>query len=235
MTPDSDKPRRVRAMFGAIAGRYDLLNSVLSLWVHRWWRRAALRECRLAPGMTALDLGTGTADMALGIAARVGETGRVVGVDFCEPMLRVGAAKVSARGLQQRVHLVAGDAQALPLADASVDVAVTAFVLRNVVDVPRTFAEMARVTRPGGRVVSLELSRPRSPAFRRVYDLYFHHLLPRIGGLLSNREAYSYLPNSLVGFHSVEALAEMMRGAGLRDVRIVPLTGGIATLHIGTR
>ncbi|NLC57678.1 MAG: class I SAM-dependent methyltransferase [Armatimonadetes bacterium] len=235
MSYDPDKPRRVRAMFGTIAGRYDLLNSLLSFQMHKWWRRVALRECRLAPGMVALDVGAGTADMALGMAARVGATGHVVGIDFCEPMLRLGVEKVARRGLAARVQLAVGDAQMLPLADESVDAAITAFVLRNVVDVPRTFAEMARVTRPGGRVVSLELARPASPLFGRIYDLYFHRVLPRIGGLLSSKEAYTYLPNSLTGFHSVETLAAMMRAAGLQEVKVLRLTGGIVAVHVGRK
>ncbi|MBI3948484.1 MAG: class I SAM-dependent methyltransferase [Armatimonadetes bacterium] len=220
-------------MFGAIAGRYDLLNTLLSFSAHKWWRRVALRRCALRPGMTALDVGAGTADMALGMAARVGPEGQVLGVDFCEPMLRVGARKVAARGLDGRVRLLAGDAQALPLADGSVDAAVTAFVLRNVTDVPRTFREMARVTRPGGMVVSLELSRPASPLLRRLYYLYFYRVLPRIGGMLSRKDAYTYLPNSLTDFHSPEELAEMMRAAGLEEVRALRLTGGIVAVHAG--
>jgi len=222
-------------MFGAIAGRYDLLNSVLSLCTHKWWRRVALCQCGLCPGMTALDVGAGTADMAIGMAARVGPAGRVIGVDFCEPMLRVGAGKLDARGLSGGVQLVSGDAQALPLAGDSVDAAITAFVLRNVTDVQRTFCEMARVTRPGGMVVSLELSRPSSGLLRRFYYLYFYRVLPRIGGLLSRKDAYTYLPNSLTDFHSVDELSEMMRRAGLRDVRALPLMGGIAAVHVGTK
>ncbi len=220
-------------MFGAIAGRYDLLNSVLSLYTHKWWRRIALRECGLRPGMTALDVGAGTADMALGIAARIGPEGRVIGVDFCEPMLQVGLAKVQARGLSERIHLLGGDAQAIPLADNCVDASVTAFVLRNVTDVQSTFAEMARVTRPGGMVVSLELARPSSALFRRLYFFYFYRVLPFVGGMLSKKEAYTYLPNSLTDFHSVQELVEMMRRAGLDDVRVLRPTGGIVAVHVG--
>lgn len=220
-------------MFGAIAGRYDLLNSILSFNTHKWWRRVALRQCRLQPGMAALDVGAGTADMAIGMAAQVGPAGTVLGVDFCEPMLQVGAGKLAARRLADRIHLAAGDAQALPLSSNCVDASITAFVLRNVTDVQQTFREMARVTRPGGRVVSLELSRPSSPLLRSLYYLYFYRALPFVGGLLSRKEAYTYLPNSLTHFHSVEELAEMMRRAGLEDVRVIRLMGGIAAVHAG--
>ncbi|MDH7569975.1 MAG: ubiquinone/menaquinone biosynthesis methyltransferase, partial [Armatimonadota bacterium] len=194
------KARYVRAMFGAIAGKYDLLNSLLSLSLHKGWRRVALRQCRLSAGMTAVDVGAGTADMAIGMARRVGPSGRVVGVDFCEPMLRVGARKLRARGLSSQVLLVNGDAQALPLADNSVDASVTAFVLRNVSDVSLTLREMARVTRPGRPVVCLELSMPRSTLFRALYHCYFCRVLPCVGGFLSRKEAYHYLPNSVVHF-----------------------------------
>lgn len=231
--PDQDKAARVRAMFGAIAGRYDLLNSVLSFQMHKWWRKAALRQCRLRSGMTALDVGAGTADMAIGMAAQVGRDGRVVGVDFCEPMLRVGVPKLRARGLTEQVHLMSGDAQAIPLQDHSVDASITAFVLRNVTDVQRTFDEMTRVTRPGGMVVSLELSKPDAPLFRALYYLYFYRVLPIIGGLFSRKEAYTYLPNSLTGFHSVRELAAMMERAGLKEVRVIRLMGGIAAIHAG--
>lgn len=238
--PDQrEKARYVRAMFGAIAGRYDLLNSVLSLWTHKWWRRIALRACRLQLGMTALDVGAGTADMAIGMAVQVGPSGQVIGVDFCEPMLRVGAVKVAASKEKGHacapVHLVTGDAQALPLADNLADATLSAFMLRNVTDAAGAFREMARVTRPGGTVVALDLARPSFPPLRALYYLYFYHILPCIGGLLSDRKAYTYLPNSLTAFHSVADLAAMMRDAGLQDVRVLRPTGGIVAIHVGRK
>lgn len=225
----------VRALFGSIAHRYDCLNHLISLGMHRWWRRVALRECALLPGMTVLDVGAGTADMALRMAGQVGPTGRVVAIDFCEPMLRVGAAKVAARGLEGRVHLVAGDALEIPLADQTVDASLSAFVLRNIPDVPRALREMTRVVRPGGRVVSLELSWPPCAFWRRAYAGYLRTVLPLVGGLFRHREAYAYVFQSLCEFPSVEVLSEMMREAGLEEVRALRLMGGVVTVHSGRR
>ncbi len=228
-----EKPRRVRAMFARIAPRYDLLNTLLSAGTHKWWRRTALRACRLRPGMTALDVGAGTGDMAIGMARQVGPQGRVIGVDFCEPMLARGQAKLRARGLEGSVLLTGGDAQSLPLRDTSVDAAVMAFVLRNVADVELALCEMARVVRPGGTVVVLELGRPRGVLLRAVYETYFHRILPRVAALLSHKDAYTYLPDSVAAFHSPEEVAAMMARAGLEEVRFRLLMGGVATLHVG--
>jgi demethylmenaquinone methyltransferase/2-methoxy-6-polyprenyl-1,4-benzoquinol methylase len=231
----NDKHGYVRAMFDAIAPRYDLLNSLLSACLHHGWRRAAARQANLSPGGRALDVCTGTADLALELARAVGPSGVVVGGDFSAGMLRLGKAKVTSRRARN-VQLLLADAQNLPCADDSFDAATVAFGIRNVADIRRGIAEMARVVRPGGRVVILEFNQPNNRAFAALYRWYSFTVLPFLGGLLSGRRsAYEYLPSSVAAFHSREAIADMMRASGLTDVRIVDLTFGTVVIHRGTK
>ena len=229
-----DKGRYVRAMFSDIAPRYDLLNHLLSFNVDRRWRRRAIRalEWDRAPDGLYLDLCAGTLDVATELACLPGFAGRIVGADFAEPMLRAGHDKVRDRP----VLPVAADALSLPLADASCAGAIVAFGVRNLSDLSRGLREVARVLAPGGRYVILEFSTPRHPIVRSGYHLYFHHILPRVGGIISgNRGAYRYLPESVAQFPSPGQLAEHMREAGFRDVQWESLTFGIAAIHVGIR
>ncbi len=179
----------------------------------------------------------GTGDWTLALAKRTGPTGEVVGIDFCEEMLEVAEKKVQRRGLSERpIKLVVGDAMALPFDDSSFDVATIGFALRNVPDILTVLKEMNRVVKPGGRVVSLELSKPEFPPFRALYYLYFNRILPRIGALaVKEKEPYAWLPESLRNFPDRKGLEALFRQAGLRDVKSYPLTGGIAALHVGTK
>lgn len=225
----------VRDMFARVAPRYDLLNSLLSLRIHHHWREAATREARLRPGDTALDVCTGTADLALRLAREVGSSGMVVGVDFCEPMLQLGLKKARRHSHHRQITLVLGDALQLPFASSSFEAVTVAFGIRNVVDIRKAFAEMWRVLKPGGRLVCLEFSLPRRQPFRSMYTLYFHRLLPCIGGLLSHKDAYTYLPSSVRYFPERENLAQILRQAGFVEVAWRELTFGIVCIHFGVK
>jgi demethylmenaquinone methyltransferase/2-methoxy-6-polyprenyl-1,4-benzoquinol methylase len=224
-------------MFDAIAGRYDTLNHLLSAGFDRRWRRRAVRELRLTGRERILDLCTGTGDFAIEAAsASAGAARSVVGVDFAAAMLALAAAKVRRGALSSRVQLVRGDATRVPLQTASVDAAMIAFGIRNVDDPARACAECLRVLRPGGRLVILEFGVPSMPGLRQAYGWYFRVVLPRIGRMISgHRDAYAYLPASVERFPAGEGFAAMLRGAGFRDVRAVPLTLGVVYLYVATR
>ncbi len=236
MTVDKS-PQRVRRMFGEIAPRYDFLNRLLSAGVDRYWRWRTVRLTAPKDGGPVLDVCTGTADLALAYWRAGRGSTRVVGADFCRPMLVLGRRKVAARGAAEAVELIEADAQQLPFADAMFSVVSVAFGLRNVADTGRGLAEMARVCRRGGRVAVLEFSMPTWPPVRAVYRWYFRRVLPKIGQTLArNRQsAYEYLPESVGAFPQGCEMALQMEAAGLRDVRIRPFTFGIATLYIGTK
>lgn len=227
------KRERVVAMFGRLAPGYDRLNTVLSFGLHHRWRRVAVRQCAFPPGGRALDVGAGTADFLLAV---VGESGTALGVDPCEPMLRVGQAKLEARGLSGRARLAVGEAEHLPVASDTFDCATIGFALRNVTDVDATFREMARAVKPGGRVVSLEIAKPEGWIMRPLFFVYFYRLSPWLARLFGGeRQGYEYLPDSLKAFKSRAELADSMRRAGLSDVRILNLTGGVVCVHVGTK
>ena len=230
-----EKHGYVRAMFDAIAPRYDLLNSVLSARLHHRWRRVAAAETRLKPGDSALDICTGTADLAFELARLVGPAGQVIGSDFSAPMLELGERKREARHTEQ-LRLMLADAQNLPFDSHAFDAVTVAFGIRNVADRQRGLDEMARVTRPGGKVVVLEFNQPRQPLFAALYRWYSFHIMPRIGGIISGRkDAYEYLPSSVAVFPSREEIANEMRRAGLTDVRYRDLTLGIVVIHSGVK
>lgn len=233
--PLSASPKRVALseMFGRIAPGYDRLNSVLSFGQHHLWRRFAARQCCFPEGGLALDVAVGTADFALDV---IGRTGRAIGVDPCVPMMQVGEEKLRRRGAADRVLMVAGEAEHLPVATGRFDCATIGFALRNVTDVDQTFAEMARAVRPGGRVVALEIAKPRIPGFAPLFFLYFYRLSPLLARLFGgDPDAYHYLPTSLKQFKSREELAASMRRAGLIDVHWHDLSGGSVAVHVGTR
>jgi demethylmenaquinone methyltransferase/2-methoxy-6-polyprenyl-1,4-benzoquinol methylase len=230
----SEKRRYVQAMFSDIAPRYDFLNHLLSFNLDKRWRRRAIRALewqRSAEG-TYLDLCAGTLDVAVMLASQPGFRGRVIAADFAEPMLRFGRAK--AGGVA--VSPVAADAVGLPLADASCAGAIVAFGVRNVADLDASIGEVARILRPGGRYVILEFTTPRAAPIRAAYHLYFHHVLPLVGGLLSgNRAAYRYLPESVAHFPAPAQLAARLRAAGFRDVSWSIMTFGTVALHVAVK
>lgn len=227
---------RVRRMFGEIAGRYDLLNHLLSLNVDRYWRWRTVRQAPPGEG-PVLDLCTGTGDLALAYYRAGRGQVRVVAADFCHPMLVLGEQKRARAGADGQLTFVEADAQRLPFADDYFAIVCVAFGLRNVTDTDRGLREMARVCRPGGRVVVLEFSMPRRQPLKAVYGWYFRRVLPRIGQALARnrQEAYRYLPESVGEFPSGEALVERMRAAGLSTVSHRPLTLGVATLYVGVK
>lgn len=224
-------------MFDAIARRYDALNHLLSAGLDRRWRRQAIRALALTGREAALDVCTGTGDLAIEAAtASSGRAARVIGIDFSGEMLRVGREKIRAAALGARVHLARGDATRLPLADQSVDVATVAFGIRNVADPGQGCAELLRVLVPGGRLAILEFGAPRLPGLRAAYLWYFRRVLPRIGRLVSKHsDAYSYLPLSVMAFPAGEAFGDMLRVSGFTEVRCQPLTFGVVWLYLARR
>jgi demethylmenaquinone methyltransferase / 2-methoxy-6-polyprenyl-1,4-benzoquinol methylase len=229
---------RVRKMFGEIAGWYDFLNHLLSLGIDRSWRRKTVK--RVPPRENAgpiLDVCTGTADLAVAYWRAGGKRTRVVGADFCRPMLAIGREKCRRAGADGQITLIEADAQHLPFSDGKFQIVSVAFGLRNVSDTDAGLREMVRVCQTGGTVAVLEFSAPKSRLFSAVYHWYFRRLLPRIGQSLArnSQEAYNYLPASVGQFPQGEALAERFRAAGLSDVRYFPFTFGVATLYIGKK
>jgi demethylmenaquinone methyltransferase/2-methoxy-6-polyprenyl-1,4-benzoquinol methylase len=227
----SEQKRRIRGMFDAVAPRYDFLNHLLSLGIDRRWRKRAVRALMLRPGDLVLDLCAGTGD--LGLAALDAASGvRVIGVDLARAMLARGEEK---RG-RQAMLFVQGDAERVPLPDASVDAACVGFGIRNVASLPDAFAETARVLRPGGRFAVLEFTTPPNRVFRGLYHAYFHRVLPMVGGMVSGRPgAYRYLPESVARFPDPPALAALASDAGFAEARWELLSGGIAALHVCRR
>ncbi len=221
----------MRRMFDRIAPRYDLFNDILSLGVHRRWRRHAVDALGPRPGRRYLDLCAGTLDLASAIVERA-PGARVVGADFSLPMLGRGTAKLG----EEAPPAVAADALELPFTDRAFEGCTIAFGLRNLVDPDAGLAEMGRVLEPGGRLVVLEFTTPPGRVFRSAYHLYFHHVLPLAGGLIAgDRAAARYLPDSVSRFPDAASLASLMRGAGFSGVRFGYLTRGIAALHTGVR
>ncbi len=226
----------VRDAFHAIAGRYDLLNHLLSGGIHLLWKRAAVRAAGLRPGDAALDVCCGTADMLIGLARTVGRRGRAIGVDFAPGMLAGAARRLDRARPGARVSLVCADAEALPLQGDSLAAATFAFGLRNVARPAQALEEVYRVLRPGGRMVVLEFGQPRSRVLRALYDVYSRTIIPRLGGWLSGRpDAYQYLHDSIRQWADPPALADLMRQAGFAEVRYRVMTGGIVVLHVALK
>lgn len=230
-----DKEVYIERMFSSIAPKYDLMNSVLSLNMHKAWRKFAVSQSGIAGGGSALDVCCGTGDFAFELAEMAGETGRVVGLDFSAPMIEL--ARDKARKLSREwVSFVVGNACELPFEDSSFDCVTMGFGLRNVADVSKAVSEMARVTKPGGKVVNLEISKVRSPLLRLPWMLYFYALTPYTASMFgAKREAYEYLPQSVKEFVSREELCGEFERAGLGDVRYHDLMFGAVCLHIGTK
>jgi demethylmenaquinone methyltransferase/2-methoxy-6-polyprenyl-1,4-benzoquinol methylase len=243
--------RQVMAMFDRIAGVYDLLNTAMTAGLHHRWRERAAGEARVGPGDRVLDVATGTGDLALELARRVGPAGEVIGSDFAEAMLDRARAKSGKLEPALRPRFEWADAMSLPYADSSFDAATVGFGARNFDDLARGLREMARVVRPGGRVVVLEITTPARPPLSLFYRLWFDRLVPalgRIAGALASRraqdrpppdevsisDAYTYLPNSVRRFPSPETLAGELEQAGLDEIGWVLLAGGIVAIHAGT-
>jgi len=229
------KGEHIRDMFNSIAPRYDFLNRLLSLGIDRRWRKFAVRKIFYAPNGHILDVATGTADVALEIAAATPPSVKITGVDFSEQMIELGGEKVRKAGLEERISLTVAPCEAIPYEDGTFDSATIAFGIRNVIDRLVGLKEILRVLKPGGRIVILEFSNPRSKTFKALYNFYFLRVLPVVGGLFSSFSAYKYLPDSVLEFPSQEDFKDVMISAGFKSVNHYDLTFGIATVYTGDK
>jgi demethylmenaquinone methyltransferase/2-methoxy-6-polyprenyl-1,4-benzoquinol methylase len=227
--------RRVEAMFDRIAGVYDRMNAVMTAGLHERWRERAAGLADPPGGGRVLDVATGTGDLAFALARRVGAGGEVVGVDFSAAMLAEAKRKAASRGAGgAAVRFEPANALFLPYEDGSFDAATVGFGARNLADLDRGLAEMARVVRPGGRVVVLEITAPRRPPLSWFFAIWFDRLVPAIGRLAGDADAYSYLPSSVRRFPGPEGLAAALERAGLERVRYTLTAGGIIAVHVGS-
>jgi demethylmenaquinone methyltransferase/2-methoxy-6-polyprenyl-1,4-benzoquinol methylase len=232
--PVEEKKGMVKDVFDSVAGKYDLMNDLMSLGTHRLWKRFVLEKTGLRAGQKAIDVAGGTADLAIGMAAQVGETGKVTVFDINHEMIKLGKDKCIDQGLLKNVDYTQGDAEAIPFADNSFHLAIIGFGIRNVTHIDKALREMARVVKPGGKVMCLEFSQPRGEAFRKLYDLYSFKILPEIGEFVTkDRDSYVYLAESIRKFPDQNEFKEMMEEAGLFKVRYYNLFNGIAALHMG--
>jgi demethylmenaquinone methyltransferase / 2-methoxy-6-polyprenyl-1,4-benzoquinol methylase len=231
---DSDEfAEQVRGMFDRVSGVYDLMNSAMTAGLHHEWRQRAVEQTRVGPGSDALDVCCGTGDLALELRRRIGPDGRVVGCDFSEPMLEIARRKSGDEGLP--VEFGWADALELPYGDAGFDAATVGFGARNLADLDRGIAEMARVLRPGGRLVILEITRPHRQPLAGFYSFWFDKLVPVLGSFAGDADAYSYLPDSVRTFPEPEPLAGKLDAAGLTEIRWLLLAGGIIAIHSATK
>ncbi len=219
---------QVRAMFDRIARVYDLMNSVMTAGLHHRWRERAADLAALEPGGRALDVASGTGDLAIELARRVGPTGEIVGSDFSEAMLDRAREKSAA------VRWEWANALDLPYPDDSFDAATVGFGARNFSDLDRGLGEMARVVRPGGRVVVLEITVPQRPPLATFFSIWFDRVVPALGRIAGDPDAYAYLPSSVKRFPAPEQLGGRLADAGLTDIRWILTAGGIIALHSGT-
>ncbi len=240
--PEGLKAKRVEAVFEVVAPRYDLMNDLMSFGAHRLWKTACVDWLIPRPGMRILDVAGGTADIAIRIAKRTGAAaieaagGNITVIDVNGAMIAVGKDRVGTAGLNQVIGFSRGDAEALPVADGSVDAYIIAFGLRNVTHPDVALSEARRVLAPGGRFLCLEFSKPRWPLLGPAYDSYSNHVLPRMGAMVAgDPDAYRYLVESIRRFPDQGELAAMIAAQGLEQVRVRNLSGGIAAIHSAWR
>ncbi len=234
--PKAEKSARVGAVFDSVADQYDVMNDLMSVGLHRYWKRFALARAGIRPGQRVLDLATGSGDLALVIARALRERGLLVASDINGRMLERGRDRLIDAGVGAHIEFVQADAQALPFSDRLFDCVSIGFGLRNVTDQPAALAEMTRVLRPGGRIVVLEFSQPAGAWFRRFYDTYSFSVLPRLGDWVAgDADSYRYLAESIRMHPDQPTLAQMMRDAGLMHCGWNNLTRGVVAVHTGFR
>ena len=233
---EQSKKEQVEQMFDNIAPTYDKLNHIMSLNIDRVWRRRVMRIVRRAKAHKIMDVATGTGDLAIAMAKRVDRT-QILGVDLSEEMLAVARRKVEKQGLEERIMLEKGDAENLAMVTTeSIDAATVAFGVRNFENIERGLSEIYRTLKPGGKLVVLEFSMPKNRLVRWVYSQYAHRLLPRIGGMISkDKQAYTYLPDSVEEFPAPERFAEMLRSVGFTRVKTRSQSFGIAYIYDATK
>lgn len=234
--PIEEKARRVAGVFDSVATRYDLMNDLMSLGIHRWWKRLTVELSGVRSGQRVLDLAGGTGDLAARFARRVGAEGLVVLADINMSMLSVGRSRMIDRGLVGNIAYVRTDAERLPFPSGSFHCVSIAFGLRNVTDKARALTSMHRVLRPGGQALILEFSHPTAPGLQPIYDLYSFNVLPLLGRLIAkDAESYRYLAESIRMHPDQETLKHMMQDAGFERCDYLNLSGGIVALHRGYR
>jgi demethylmenaquinone methyltransferase / 2-methoxy-6-polyprenyl-1,4-benzoquinol methylase len=236
LASEREKAQYVRRMFGAIAPRYDLANTVISAGLHGRWKRITARLVQVPPGGQAVDICCGTGDLAFLLARRVGPRGRVWGVDFSSEMLRVARRRAKEAGLDAVCRFALADAEALPFHDLTFHAATVGFGIRNVIHPSVMLQEIRRVLRPGGRLGVLEFGRPESDVLRQLYDMYSFTVMPWVGRVVSRHtDAYCYLPTSIRTWPDQEAFAAVLVEAGFGQVHYQNLCTGIAAVHVGIR
>ena len=230
------KRRLVGEVFESVAGRYDLMNDLMSLGLHRLWKRIAVEFCAPRPGQRVLDLAGGTGDMAALLAPHIGDSGQIVLADISAAMLHRGRERMLNRGLARPLHWAQADAEQLPFEDETFDLISIAFGLRNVTDKPKALGEMHRVLKTGGRLLVLEFSRPTHDWLNRLYNLYSFSVLPALGRFVARDEAsYRYLAESIRMHPAQEALQSMIAEAGFSDCDHQNISGGIVAIHRGRK
>ena len=228
------KAGMVRGVFDSVAGRYDLMNDLMSARIHRLWKRFTIELCAVRPGQTILDIAGGTGDLAARFSQLVGQEGQVILADINAAMLEVGRDRLIDKGASDNIEVVQADAQYLPFADNSIDCITIAFGLRNVTDKAIALESMLRVLRPGGRLLVLEFSKPTSPLLGKLYDQYSFQILPAMGRLVAqDADSYRYLAESIRKHPDQETLLTMMEDAGFVESRYHNRTGGIVAVHQG--
>lgn len=234
--PADQKVKLVLRHFNSIARKYDFMNTLLSLGLHYPWKRKAVESLELKAGYRVIDVCGGTADLTIRIAREIGPEGRVYLYDMNRAMMEVGKNKISRSASLGKISLIQGDAERMACRSAQFDGAIVGFGVRNLTRMEEGFKEMHRVLKPGGRLVCLEFSRPTSPWFRRLYDVYSFFIMPWVGRLFTgHREAYTYLPESIRKFPLQEELSAKLRDIGFTEVSYRNLTNGIAVIHQGVK
>jgi demethylmenaquinone methyltransferase/2-methoxy-6-polyprenyl-1,4-benzoquinol methylase len=232
----ADKAERVRAVFASVAGKYDVMNDLMSFGAHRLWKHFTLSLTGLRPGQRALDVAGGTGDLAAGLLRQVGKSGRVVLSDINPAMLDIGRDRLLDAGHVGNVECIVADAERLPFEDNAFDCVTIGFGLRNVTDKAAALKSMHRVLKPGGQLLVLEFSTPVAPGLKPIYDAYSFKVLPALGGLVAkDSDSYRYLAESIRMHPDQETLKKMMEGAGLERVEYFNLTAGVAALHTGIK